>query len=220
MRHMADGHIASRLVKSAAAVEVISADSLLDRIVRFSRQAEEILADARAGGQHGVALAAIARLGELLKIEGMAMAQVRAEKTGCPTCRMRGELEVDEETAKKMAQFFLRTRTASVEDLRAEDAALQKQLRELIGCSCPPCPHFDAPFQDSRQAEVPVLLLPVPAAIEGEEGSEDVPAESAPPAAPAEARHAAQPEEADDVASMREFLDGLLPGAPPRGWGR
>jgi hypothetical protein len=84
-----------------------SAETLLDRVLRFQRAAEEILANAKRGQRDGAALGAIARLTELLKVEGAVLQAARqAAETVCPRCQRNAEFE--KMTPERINDFLLR----------------------------------------------------------------------------------------------------------------
>ena len=62
--------------------EVLSAESLLDRVLGLSQEAEEILRDARANGNPVLALSAIGRASELLKLQGATITMIEARRGG------------------------------------------------------------------------------------------------------------------------------------------
>ena len=122
MRHVEDGHISARLAKAHAAVEVLGAEALLDRVLRFQREAEAILVDARRGGRDGAALAAIGKLTELLKVEGAATQAAResarqSADTLCHVCR-----------GKETGQWM------TLEEALDREEELGAQLRASIDC--------------------------------------------------------------------------------------
>lgn len=96
--------------------EALSAEGLLDRVLGLSRQAEEILAEARAAKQPGLALSAIGKAGEMLKLMGGTLALLR-EQGGCARCR--GALPADLPAA--IAELF----EAKLADALADAAIVQ-----------------------------------------------------------------------------------------------
>jgi hypothetical protein len=103
--------------------EFSSAGSLLDRVLRFQREAEAILADARAGKRDGAALAAIGKLTELLKVEGAAIqaAQAARQSQGCERCERVSAMSperVEDFLARHRALDYLRDPAGFLESVR------------------------------------------------------------------------------------------------------
>jgi hypothetical protein len=163
-----EGHLPAKLVKAAGSREELSGQALLERVLSLSRQAEEILAEARSGKKPGLALAAIGRASALLELQGKCLAAMKIVNPECPRCKASEvEGETDGETTlhhlcrlsaglyeREPIRFFAgirfiaAERLASREGISVEEAVLILQAKE------------DGPTPPPDVLFVPRALLP------------------------------------------------------------
>jgi len=77
--HRHKDHLPGQLAKAHEAAEVVKADTLLDRLKELNTETRAILKETRAGGNHDLALKAIARVEKQLELEAKLLGELQPE---------------------------------------------------------------------------------------------------------------------------------------------
>lgn len=72
-------HLPGQLAKAHEAAEVVKADTLLDRLKELNAETRAILKETREGGNHDLALKAIARVEKQLELEAKLLGELQPE---------------------------------------------------------------------------------------------------------------------------------------------
>jgi transposase-like protein len=79
--HRHKDHLPGQLAKAHEAAEVVKADTLLDRLKELNSETRAILKETREGGNHDLALKAIARVEKQLELEAKLLGELQPEGT-------------------------------------------------------------------------------------------------------------------------------------------